>query len=349
MHCEITDAWNQYLALIPPENKDIYYSEEYVKLYCNGSDEKALCIICTEGAQVLLMPYIRREVTGYNRVLNHCYYDFETAYGYGGPISNATDIKWIYNALICMNRFFASEHYLCGFVRFHPLLNNQQYCEKAMQVLYDRNTVCIDTFQTEEEIWTGQISSKNRNMIRKAEKNGCVFKAEYDFASLSEFQQLYEKTMRRLSADAFYFFGDEYFNSLKEGLCKHSFLGTVRMNGELICAAIFLYSTDYGHYHLEGSDSRYSSLGANNFLLWHAAKEMRTLGVQRFHLGGGYNSDLENSLLKFKKAFSNHLTDFYIGKNVFDWTKYQAVCESWEKRNPEKVDLYKNRLLKYRY
>lgn len=336
----ITESWNSYLDKFSIEKKDIYYFEEYVKLYENESG-KALCAVCSEDENILMMPFIRKEIDGF--------YDFETAYGYGGPISNTDDAEWIGKTLGNMQEFLKEEQYVCGFIRFHSLLDNVRLCVDHMTTFFDRNTVAIKTDLPEEDIWANQIISKNRNMIRKAEKNGLVYKAEYDFASIDEFVSLYNATMSRLEAEDFYFFDDTYYKSFVENFKGKAFLGTVRKEGELICAALFMYSGDYGHYHLEGSNHAYSNLAANNLLLWKTALELGKLGVKEFHLGGGYNSQPDNSLLKFKKSFSNNMKEFHIGKWIFNEQKYLELKQSWLEKYPEKVEKYGRLLLCYRY
>lgn len=336
----ITDHWNSYLESFEGYQKDIYYYEEYVRLYETDSN-KALCIVCTEDDRVLLMPYLRGEIDGY--------YDFETAYGYGGPISNTKDTAWLDRAFASINACFIKEKYICGFIRFHSLLENAEYCKDYIRTIFDRSTVAISTDVSEEKIWTEQIVSKNRNMIRKAEKNGLEYVAEYDFASMPDFIKLYNATMQRLGAEDFYYFTEEYYKGFVEKFKDHSFLGTVRKDGELICGALFMYSECYGHYHLEGSNHDYSSLGANNYLLWKTAVEMHNKGIREFHLGGGYNSQPDNSLLKFKKAFSSNIKDFYIGKWIFNEQKYNEVRDKWMEQYPDKAEKLGNLLLCYRY
>lgn len=336
----ITTDWNGYLSKFHSDDMDIYYSEEYTKLYEDG-EHTAFCVVCTEEEKVLIMPYLRSEINGY--------YDFETAYGYGGPISNSSDAEWNANAMTGICTYLKEQGYVCGFVRFHPLLQNEKISRENISVIPDRKTIVIDTRDVPDEIWNKQISSKNRNMIRKAERNGLVYKAEYDFSSIEEFIDLYDATMKRLGADDFYFFDRKYYREYVERLEGRAFLGTVRQDEKLICAALFMYSEMYGHYHLEGSDHNVKGIGANNFLLWKTAEEMHTLGVKQFHLGGGYNSDPDNSLFKFKKAFSPICRDFYIGKMIFDKEIYEQIKGEWCRNNPDKINLYGNRLLCYRY
>lgn len=340
MESFLTDKWNEYLNKFNESQKDIYYTEEYVKLY-ETDDAKSVCAICKDNDKYLLMPFIRKEIDGY--------YDFETAYGYGGPIANTEERAWIDCALYEMQKLFEKEKYVCGFIRFHSLLNNAEACKNHMQVIFDRKTVAIDTKESEDEIWTNQITSKNRNMIRKAERNGLVYKAEYDFESLPKFVELYNETMKRLQAEEFYFFNDKYYQLFIDSFKDKAFLGTVKKDGELICGALFMFSEDYGHYHLEGSNHKYSKLAANNLLLWKTALEFHELGVKEFHLGGGYNSEPDNSLLKFKKSFSDNTKDFYIGKWIFNHDKYDELKNNWSKNNPDKVDRFGRLLLCYRF
>ena len=354
MKFEILEEWDALLDMFSNEQKDIYFTKKYVEMY-EKEDRVALCVVCTEGANVMLMPYLRGRIGDY--------YDHETAYGYGGPIANTDDIDWCKVAFIGIHEYLRKENYICGFIRFHPLLRNERFGEKlqdfydhtdkcspnSMEVIYDRQTVIIDTSRSVEDIWRDQISSKNRNMIRKAEKNHLEYRSEYDFASYDEFIDLYRSTMLRLSADKFYFFDDKFFVNLKKSLAGQSFLGTVRKDGKLVCAGIFMYSELYGHYHLAGSSQNYSGLGGNNYMLWKAACEMHELGVKEFHLGGGTSSSPDDSLYRFKKAFGTEERRFYIGKEIFNWFVYDNICRDWEKRNIDKKKIYGNRLLKYRY
>lgn len=341
MESLIIDKWNQYLELFPTDRRDTYYFEEYAKLY-DSEESKALCAVCIDKDKCLMMPFIRKKIDS-----NH--FDFETPYGYGGPLSNCDDEIWIDKALQNMSNLFLNNGYICGFIRFHPLLNNAFYCKKHINVLYDRQTVAIDTSKNEEDIWMYQISSKNRNMIRKAAKNGLVYNAEFNYDSISQFVDLYNSTMNRLGADSFYYFDDMYYKDFVKMFSNRAFLGTIAKDDKIICSALFMFSGRYGHYHLEGSDYAYSSLAANNLLLWESAKVMKNLGVKEFHLGGGYDSAPDNSLLKFKKSFSKNFKDFYIGKWVFDNEYYEKLKNEWMLNNPDKVGKYEKLLLCYRY
>ncbi|MFK1915181.1 hypothetical protein ACIXHQ_01550 [Bacteroides fragilis] len=82
MGAELTGNWNSFLERFSPSQQDIYYREEYLKLY-QSIDEQAVCFVYTDGNFCFLFPYLLRSFY-FDGV---CYHDFETAYGYGGPFS----------------------------------------------------------------------------------------------------------------------------------------------------------------------------------------------------------------------------------------------------------------------
>lgn len=340
MQFSIVNQWNIYLNKIPVDKKDIYYTEEYTKLY-ESNEDTALCVIGEDGEDIILMPFLRRRIREY--------YDFETAYGYGGPITNSNSAEWINMALSEMQVFFRNNGYICGFIRFHPLLENALFCKDCFRVINDRKTIAVDMKQSVAEIWKTQITSKNRNMIRKAEKNGLSYRAEYNFASILNFLELYNKTMERLCADEFYYFPEKYYKDFSNKLDGKSFLGVVLFEEKIVGAALFMYTEKFGHYHLAGSDRTNGSLGINNYLLWKTIEELSTKNIQEFHLGGGLTSLSDDSLFKFKKSFGNSEREFYIGKWIFDNKIYEDVCNEWEIQYPNLRDKYRNMLLKYRY
>lgn len=340
---QFTESWNQYLKSIRAEQQDMYFREEYVKLYETKS-EKACSFIYQEEDSVLVFPFLRRTF----EYKCNTYYDFETAYGYGGPVSNNHDESFMTRALEAMKKEAVNANYICGFVRFHPLLNNVDCFEKVGRLIPDRKTVAIDLTGGIESAWINEIHTKNRNVIKKGEKNGLEFIVDNDFTYLKEFEELYNSTMDKLSADGFYYFDPLYYEQLQNTI-ENRFLGIVKHEDKVVAGAIFFYQQPYGHYHLAGSDKSVLSLSPNSFLLWGAAKELTNRGVNYFHLGGGTDGSEENSLFLYKRKFSKHEYQFSLGKMIFNEPLYEEICADWEVRNPDKVEKYKRILLKYKY
>ncbi|MBP3295736.1 MAG: GNAT family N-acetyltransferase [Lachnospiraceae bacterium] len=338
MQVELREHWNDLLLMIPEEKRDIYYTEEYVRLYENEGS-KALAVCCIEGGKVWIFPIMRR--------MWEEFYDYETAYGYGGAITNSDDPIWKMTADGKCADLLRENGFLCGLIRFHPLLQNEKDMRGNLDLRFERETVYIDLRPSIEDIWSKQITSKNRNIIRKADKNGLTYRVTEGCESLLVFSELYKETMTRLEADEFYFFDDKYYKKLLSN--KGCFIALVEKDGRVLSAAIFMRYGSIGHYHLSGNTREGNSFGANSFLLWNTIKHFKQDGVEYFHLGGGSSNRTEDTLFRFKAAFSPYRGQYYIGKAIYLEKEYMRICEEWELKNPDKIDKYGNRVLKYRY
>lgn len=343
MNATIQTTWNCLFGMFRPEQTDIYYREEYVRLYENEL-EKAVCYVYTEEDKCFLMPFLRRTFQHGGQT----FYDFETAYGYGGPIYNRKDENFIHRAWDEFTHIAYSGGYVCGFVRFHPLLVNIVGFESHGRLYADRKTIAIDLSGGTESAWKNEIHTKNRNVIKKGEKNGLRFIVDDKFDRIDEFIRLYNSTMDKLGAEDFYYFPDSYYIQLSDTL-NNSFLGLVEYEDRIVAGAIFFYSLPYGHYHLAGSDIRYLNLSPNNFLLWNAACELSKRGVKYFHLGGGTSGDEGNSLFQYKRKFSKSEYQFSFGKLIFNQETYDGIVAEWERCNPDKAERMRNILLRYKY
>jgi len=343
----ITTSWNKYLALFKNKDKDIYFTEEYIKLY-ESQNDRAECFIYEEKEKIFLFPYLKRRI----EIIEGEYYDFETAYGYGGPIINVNEKEFVKIAWRTFYESCVQNNIVCGFVRFHPLLKNYELIKSVLpsvNIFYDRKTIIMHLELSVEDIWKQELHSKHRNVIRKAESYGLKFKVDEQLEHLDEFINIYNSTMRYLDADNFYFFNKSYYNNLKKNLRDNCFLGLIYFNNKIISAAIFFKYGIYGHYHLSGSLREYLKYYPNNLLIYKTALYLKEKGTKLFHLGGGTDENPENNLYKFKKRFSKIEADFYIAKLIFNAGMYNLICQIWESKFPEKKEKYKKILLKYRY
>lgn len=342
MIVKIEERWDEVLDTFLPAERDIYFREEYVRLY-ETNTEKAACCMVNDGEQTMLFPLLSRTFEYQGQTLH----DFETAYGYGGPVWHQADERFKSAALLMMVDELKRQNYVAGFVRFHPLLANYEGFSVG-RLIEDRKTVAIDLSLDENDIWMKEIHTKNRNVIKKGEKSGLTFVVDNDYKCLPEFLRLYDATMDKLAAADFYYFKQQYYEEFVKTL-PNSFLGIVLYEDRVVSAAIFMYEGEYGHYHLSGSDVSALKLSPNNFMLWHAALELKSRGVKVLHLGGGTTSAEDDSLFCFKSRFSKHTYQFCLGKLIFNEHLYQSICSDWEAKNPDKAEHYKHFLLKYKY
>lgn len=329
--------WNKYIKKMPLELQDIYYTSEYYSMYeLNGDGIGKLFVYC-DNSKLALYPFMLREICGYN--FKEKYYDIETAYGYGGPILNCFDAEFIRNFEKNFIQYCKKNNIIAEFIRFHPLIKNYNIFSNNIEVLYNRKTVYIDLNRKIDEIWENSISSKNRNMIRKAEKNELYVEKSADIES---FKEIYNLTMNKVGADDYYYFKDDYYRVVNK--LNNFILLNVIKEKKVIASAIFMGYEEYFHYHLAGSLKEYLKYGPNNFLLWKAISYAQKNGYKKMHFGGGRGEGLHDLLFKFKSSFSSKYADFYIGKRIHNNEVYNYLIDKWEQKHNKKAKI----LLQYR-
>jgi len=143
--------------------------------------------------------------------------------------------------------------------------------------------------------------------------------------SLEEFAALYESTMARLDADAFYLFTPEYWASLS---ALPLLLVSAREEGELLASVLCFAAKPWLHYHLGASSEDGRRVGASHLVLYEAASWARAQGYELFHLGGGVGGRAD-SLHEFKSRFDPGAErEFAIGRAIHDETAYYELTEA---------------------
>lgn len=299
---------------------DVYYLSGYVKAFhVHGDGDPYLLYYEQDGLRAVYV-YMRRE-TALQGV-----YDSVTPYGYGGVLfegdASEKKRKAFWNAYMAKMH---EEHIVDNFVRYHPVLKNAVAMKDISNVTDLGKTVALDLISP-EVIWEN-IISKNRNMIRKAEKNGIEIQHGKGLALFEDFHRIYNATMDKDNAEEYYYFGEEFYESIHKDLNSNYEMFYAVMNGETIAMSIMLYGNKQMHYHLSGSMIEYRNLAPSNLLLYKAALWGCEQGFKTFHLGGGVGSG-EDNLYKFKAGFNrNSDYQFSTGEQVFDQEKYDELVE----------------------
>lgn len=274
-------------------------------------------------------------------------YDSITPYGYGGFLLEGDEteenIKSLWKAYV---EKMKSENIVDNFVRYHPVLANAIPMKVCSDVIDLGKTVSMD-LSSEDVIWKN-IHSKNRNMIRKAEKNGIVIKHGQGLELFDDFIKIYNATMDKDNAEPYYYFKPEFYKSIHEDLKDNYEMFWAEYEGKIIAMSIMIFANGRLNYHLSGSDLQYRNLAPSNLLLYKAAMWGMEKGMKTFHLGGGVGSG-EDNLYKFKIAF-NRFSDcqFSIAKHVFDNEKYdelvakRASCDAEFDKESKFFPLYRS-------
>lgn len=337
------DEWVELLRMLPSSKHDVYFTPEYYSLYQNNGDGEAMCFVFEKDGEMALYPFLKNPITPLGYELDKEYYDIQGAYGYNGLISSTDDNEFLVSFWESFDQWCQENDIVAEFMRFHPVLNNHLMASPQMKTFYSRHTVALDL--TDDDIWMHQISSKNRNMIRKAEKEGVIIVESDDYET---FRQLYNGTMTDLHAEDFYFFPPNYYEEYKQTFKDKSMLCFAMLDGQVIAGSMFMFSDDYAHYHLSARDREYSRYAANNLILWYAIQKAKERGCKWFHFGGGTTCEEDDSLLKFKREYSKTLCEFWIGKRVHNQAVYDKIVEQWKTKYPDSYESHRVMLLGYR-
>jgi hypothetical protein len=306
---------------------DVYFLSGYTKaFYIHGDGVPYLLYYEKNGLRAIYV-YMRRP-TAMPGV-----YDSVTPYGYGGVLfdgdTSEENLKAFWAAYVAKMH---DENIVDNFVRYHPILKNAVPMKDVSNVIDLGKTVALDLISP-EVIWDN-IISKNRNMIRKAEKNGIEIRHGKDTKLFADFMRIYNATMEKDNAEEYYFFGDAFYESIHRDLNDNYEMFYAILNGEIIAMSIMLFANKQMHYHLSGSMIEYRNLAPSNLLLYKAALWGSEQGFKTFHLGGGVGSG-EDNLYKFKAAFNrNSNYQFSIGKEIFDQEKYDELVKTRRESDP---------------
>lgn len=318
--------WNNLVQSFT--NYDVYYLSGYAKAFqIHGDGEPQLFYYDEKGLRGIYV-YMKRK-TAIEGV-----FDSITPYGYGGFLlegdTSEENVKALWAAYVDRMK---EENIVDNFVRYHPVLANAVPMKTCSDVIDLGKTVAMD-LTSEEVIWKN-IHSKNRNMIRKAEKNGIVIKHGQGLELFDDFIKIYNTTMDKDNAEAYYYFKPEFYKSIHEDLKDNYEMFWAEYEGKIIAMSIMIFANGRLNYHLSGSDLQYRNLAPSNLLLYKAAMWGMEKGMNTFHLGGGVGSG-EDNLYKFKIAF-NRFSDcqFSIAKHVFDNEKYDELVAERASRDAE--------------
>ncbi len=308
------------------QQRDAYYYSGYQKAFMLHGDGQPMLFYYENGSTRAINVAMKRDIAKDNRfedLQENKYFDLATPYGYGGFIVEGDNLDNLNSEYLeyCKNNSIISE-----FVRFHPVLDNKEKVKNMYDVIELGSTITMD-ISDKDLIWQN-IHSKNRNVIRKAAREGVIIHNGNDKELYDAFIEMYNKTMDKNAADSYYYFEKAFYDSIRENFADKSTLFYAMFDNKIIAMSIILFSNTGMHYHLSASDMEYRDKAATNLLLYEAACWGNDRGYKTFHLGGGVGSK-EDSLYSFKKAFNkNSNTRFAIGKKIFDKDVYEQLVET---------------------
>lgn len=314
---------------------DIYFLPEWGKLF-QEHDKGKIDIFdykCSLGN--VYYQFIKRKIPF--KLKGVQYWDTVTTYGFNGPVileykkDKKESLVLKFNEAFqqyCMDNQLVSEY-----IRFNPWLKNHLDFAQIYETKYNNYTLFTDL--TKDDYFMEEFSSKIRNLIRKAIKQGVVLEYDFTGSTLKEFYRLYQFMVKKNRVDAYYRFNFDFLMKSFEVLKEKQFIINAKLGAKYISSAIFLHYEDFLHYHFSANDPYYYSLNANSLILNEACKWGKTKGIKQLHLGGAFTDEL----FAFKKQFTrNGICDYYIGKKIRNKKIYDKLVDIKMKK-----DIIKNK------
>ncbi len=242
--------------------------------------------------------------------------DIQSAYGYGGPISNTDDPQFLTTADHAFKQWARDNSVIAEFLRFHPLIPHGKWY--AGEVANNRETVHIDLAADLFE----QYQTRRRTDVRRFLESGLRVERASPEVMQDIFPGLYKENMDKIGAADDYYFPDSYFDSLFRFEGVENWLAY--SGDQVMAGAVILVSAraKVAEYFLgakaQGSEQHRATIG----LLHIAAEFYKSMQYRYFYLGGGRSTAADDSLLFFKKGFSSSTSQYQIGSRVYEPQQY---------------------------
>jgi hypothetical protein len=244
--------------------------------------------------------------------------DWQSAYGYGGPLAAGLDDDDRAAAWHALDSIARERRIVAEFVRFHPLLHNER--DYPGEVRADRSAVKLDLVASD---LLGRYSGRARTAVRKALHDGLALRWETAADAKAAFPGFYRDGMRQIGASDFYLFADEYFDALLDMPAARVL--SVTRDGTRLAMGVFLFGPEVAEYHLSAASPEGRRLNATNLLLHGAAESAREAGLRSLYLGGGTTPAADNPLLWFKTSYAPADLTFSIGWRIHDPAAYAEL------------------------
>jgi len=312
------EAWAEALSAF--SSPDVYFTCGYHRLSEIDAQREAFLYWHRTAGHTICFPFLS-DVIPQSIYPDRTFHDFESCYGYTGPLATTTDPEILDQLWAPFRAWCPSVGMVAGITRFHPLLQTDRFAARETRLCFNREMIYIDLEQDEASLWAS-YPAKQRNQIRQSTRNGLVARWGNRDEIKSKFVPIYLEAMKYAGATERYAFNDSYFDYLSGSFGELEVL-FIEKDAVPVAGALFLQGRELYHYHLSGS------LRPNNLLLHEAALHAMHLGYKRFHLGGGRTTAADDALFKFKASFSPHTTKYLIGETVCLPEIHQRLCDDW--------------------
>ena len=315
--------------------KDIYFEPAYGKL-CESIEEGTAEIFRLETDDGVISNMFLKKHVPVDLDPEQKYFDISTPYGYGGPI--ILELKGDKTKLISefdrkFSQFCFDYYIFCEFIRFHPLIWNELDFKVIINTYFQRKTVAT-VLKDSTDPFMEEFNRSARKSIRRVLQKDFVYEIIRAPDTLNQFINIYYDTMDRNAARSFYYFSQDYFDTLLKSFRDNILNINVFVDDICIASGLYFVYGKYLHAHLSGTKSEYLEFSPAYLLKYLTCQWSKDHNIDYIHYGGGISNDPEDSLLQFKSKFTRKgFFDFYIGKKIYNREVYAALVKKSKTEN----------------
>lgn len=232
------------------------------------------------------------------------------------------------NSLKCEKIFlnkcceYIKKHRLLDWIQSEITADFQVYPDNA--VVYGSGNYILDLENYTEEKLFSKLHSKNRNMIRRGEREGITVLREGD-RLFDDYKRVEDQVWERSHSEPR---SMEYYNRISLHMPNTASCAVAYKDGIPEAGAIFFYSNAMGYYY-HGASKTKPTPGAHNYLIWNEILHLKRLGVKKINFVG-YRREKEAGLnskalgiQKFKEKFGGDVLLTVSFKYEFRKIKYK--------------------------
>lgn len=328
--------WDGLVSASPAP--DIYYRPGYARAYEVEGQGRAVALQVTVTDAAFLFPVLLRPLAGLPFAPDAAGQDAITPYGYGGllPLHSARPSpQQVRAGVSALAGWCKSNDVVSIMLRLHPLLAQEQDLQPAAGPDLSLHPFGPTTALALDGWSESSLRKGRRSDLAVARRSLRVTCSDAPQASpgapplpeaLSIFRALYEATMDRVGAAAFYHFSPDYYAALADGVGERMAVTLAWKQDQPAGGAIFFADRRFAHYHLSATDEAGRACKATTLLIREGIDWARARGCRLLHLGGGVSGD--DSLFRFKKGFGGEVHQYAFAGLVCHPQRYQALAAS---------------------
>jgi len=255
--------------------------------------------------------------------------DLTTPYGYGGPFAWDVSPEEAADFGRRVGEWARSRGAVSAFARLSVFAD--QLLPFDGETVVNGPNVLRRLDLSDEELWN-DYEPKVRQNVRRARSRGCTLRVDEKGDGLDEFHRVYTSTMERRNADARYFFGRDFFESIVRKLPGGFAFFHVVHGGRVVSSELVLLSRRHAYFFLGGTLAEAFEVRPNDLLQHETFLWCKDAGKGAIVLGGGYKGS--EGLLRYKKSFAPRgEVSFLVGMRIYDARAMGELVESrrrWE-------------------